>query len=65
MHNGNITKFRIIASALIGLLTIGGGIWLLYCDVEVPLQFWYLAAAALVGVVGVDVLASIVNAVRK
>lgn len=65
MQNGNITKFRIVASGIIGLLTVGGGIFLLYCKVEVPVQFWYIAAAALVGVVGVDVLASIVNAIRK
>ena len=65
MQNGNITKFRIVASGLIGLVTIGGGIWLLHSGVEVPEKFWYVAAAALVGVVGVDVLASIVNAVRK
>jgi len=65
MQNGNITKFRIVSSAIIGLLTVGGGIWLLYCGVEIPVQFWYIGAAALVGVVGVDVLASIVNSIRK
>jgi hypothetical protein len=58
VQNGNITKFRIIASGIIGVLTVGGGIFLLYNDVVVPNQFWYLGAAALVGVVGVDVLAS-------
>jgi hypothetical protein len=65
VQNGNITKFRIVASAIIGFLTIGGGIFLLYCKVEVPAQFWYIAGAALVGVVGADVLASIVNKVKK
>ena len=40
------------------MLTVGGGIFLLYNGVEVPNQFWYLGAAALVGVVGIDVLAS-------
>jgi len=58
VQNGNITKFRIIASGLIGVLTVGGGTFLLYAGVVVPNQFWYLGAAALVGVVGVDVLAS-------
>ena len=58
VQNGNITKFRIIASGIIGVLTVGGGIFLLYNGVEVPNPFWYLGAAALVGVVGVDVLAS-------
>lgn len=65
MKNGNITKFRIVASGIIGLVTVAGGIFLLYKGVDVPAQFWYLATAALVGVVGVDVLASIVNAVKK
>lgn len=65
MYNGNITKFRIVASGIIGILTIAGGTWLLYCKVEVPVQFWYLGAAALCGVVGVDVLASIVNKIKK
>lgn len=65
MQNGNITKFRIVASGIIGFLTVGGGIFLLYSQVEVPPQFWYLGAAALVGVVGADVLASIVNKVKK
>ena len=65
MQNGNITKFRIIASGLIGLLSIGGGIFLLYSGVEVPEKYWYLGAAALVGVVGVDVLGTIVNKYKK
>ena len=59
--NGNITKFRIIASGIIGVLTVGGGIFLLYSGVEVPDKFWLLGAAALVGVVGMDVLATIVK----
>ncbi|MCK5307168.1 MAG: hypothetical protein KAJ73_01020 [Zetaproteobacteria bacterium] len=65
VQNGNITKFRIIASGLIGLLTIGGGIFLLYSGVEVPTMFWYLAVAAVGGVVGVDVLVSIFNKGKK
>ena len=65
MQNGNITIFRIVASGVIGLVAIGGGIFLLYSIVEVPGTFWYLAAAALVGVVGVDVLATIVNKYKK
>ena len=65
MDNGNITKFRIIASAIIGLVAISGGIFLLYSGVEVPSTFWYLAAAALVGVVGVDILATVVNKYKK
>ena len=65
MQNGNITIFRIVASSVIGLVAISGGIFLLYSDVEVPGTYWYLAAAALVGVVGVDVLASIVNKYKK
>ena len=65
MQNGNITIFRIVASAVIGLVAIAGGIFLLYSGVEVPSTFWYLAAAALVGVVGVDVLATIVNKYKK
>ena len=36
VQNGNITKFRIVASGLIGVLTVGGGIFLLYSGVEVP-----------------------------
>lgn len=65
MYNGNITKFRIIASGLIGVLTIGGGIFLLYSGVEVPNLFWYLAVAAVGGVVGADVMASIISKVKK
>ena len=65
MDNGNITKFRIIASGVIGLVAISGGIFLLYSGVEVPSTFWYLAAAALVGVVGVDILATVVNKYKK
>ena len=65
MQNGNVTRFRIVASGLIGLIAVGGGIFLLYNGIPVPDLFWYLAAGALAGVVGVDVLASIVNAIRK
>ncbi len=63
--NGNITKFRIIASGIIGVLTVGGGIFLLYSGVEVPTMFWYLAVASVGGVVGVDVLVSIFNKGKK
>jgi len=65
MYNGNITKFRIIASGLIGILTIGGGIFLLYSGVEVPNLFWYLAVAAVGGVVGADVMASLISKAKK
>ena len=65
MMNGNITKFRIIASGLIGVLTIGGGIFLLYSGVEVPNLFWYLAVAAVGGVVGADVLASVIKKYKE
>lgn len=65
MYNGNITKFRIIASGLIGVLTIGGGIFLLYSGVEVPNLFWYLAVAAVGGVVGADVMASLITKIKK
>ena len=61
MYNGNITKFRIIASGLIGILTIIGGIFLLYSGIVVPNLFWYLAVAAVGGVVGADVLASVIK----
>lgn len=61
VQNGNITKFRIIASGLIGLLTIGGGTFLLYSGVVVPQLYWYIAIGALSGVVGVDLLASVIK----
>jgi len=65
MMNGNITKFRIVASGIIGFLTVGGGIFLLYRQVEIPIQFWYLGVASLVGVVGADVLASVVKKYKE
>ena len=65
MYNGNITKFRIIASGLIGILTIIGGIFLLYSGIVVPNLFWYLAVASVGGVVGADVMASLISKAKK
>ena len=61
MQNGNITKFSIIASGVLGLLIVGFWWFLLYKGVDVPDKFWLMGAAALVGVVGMDVLATLVS----
>ena len=64
VQNNNITKFRIVASGLIGLVAIVGGTFLIYTGHEVPQLFWYIAIGALSGVVGLDLLTSVIKAVR-
>jgi len=64
LQNGNLTIFRVVASAVISLISIGGGIWLLHEGVNIPIEYWGLAAAAIGGVVGVDVAASVIKAAR-
>ena len=64
VQNGNITKFRIIASGVIGLITIIAGSALLYFGVEVPQLFWYIALGALGGVVGMDLIASVIKGIK-
>lgn len=64
VQNGGITKFRIISSGIIGLVAIIAGSLLLYFGVEVPQLFWYIAIGALGGVVGVDLLTSVVKSVK-
>lgn len=64
VQNGNISKFRIIASGLIGLVTIVAGSVLLYHQINVPDLYWYIAIGALGGVVGIDLLASIIKGVK-
>ena len=65
LQNGNLTKIRVIASALIGLVAVLGGVYLLAHGTEVPNQFWMISAIAILGVVGVDVAAAILNVVRQ
>jgi hypothetical protein len=65
VQNGGITKFRIIASGVIGLVTVIGGVFLLYHQIAVPDLFWYISIGALSGVVGLDLLTSAIKAVRK
>ena len=64
VQNGNITKFRIVASGVIGLVSIVGGVFLIYTEHEVPSMFWYIAIGALSGVVGLDLLTSMIKAAR-
>ena len=65
LQNGNLTIFRVVASALISLMSLAGGIWLLHDGLTVPVEYWGLAAAAIGGVVGVDVAASIIKSARS
>lgn len=64
LQNGNLTVIRVLASAIIGLVSVGGGIYLLAWNIEVPNQFWLMAAIAIGGVVGVDVAAAVIGAAR-
>ena len=64
MANGNITKFRIIASGIIGLVSIIAGSVLLYYNHEVPNLYWYIALGALGGVVGMDLIASVIKGIK-
>ncbi len=64
LQNGNLTAMRVIASALIGLVSVSGGIYLLAHGVEIPNQYWMLAAVSIFGVVGVDVAAAILGAAK-
>ena len=64
MQNGGITKFRILASGVIGLIGLVGGVFLLYHQIVVPDLFWYIIIGALGGVVGLDLLASIIKSIK-
>jgi len=64
LQNGNLTAMRVIASALIGLVSVAGGIYLLAHGIEIPNQYWMLAAVSIFGVVGVDVAAAILGTIK-
>jgi len=64
VQNGNITKFRIIASGIIGLVSIIAGSILLYYNIEVPNLYWYISLGALGGVVGMDLIASVIKGIK-
>lgn len=64
LQNGNLTIFRVIASAVISLISIGGGIWLLHDSINVPIEYWTLAMLAIGGVVGIDVAAAVLKAAK-
>jgi len=64
VSNGNITKFRIIASGIIGLVSTIAGSVLLYYNIEVPNLYWYIALGALGGVVGMDLIASVIKGIK-
>jgi hypothetical protein len=65
MTNGNITLVRILASTLITLATLGCSVWLLLYNHPIPQVFWVVEIAGVSGVVGVDVVASIIGRVAK
>jgi len=65
LQNGNLTVIRVLASTLIGLVSVGGAIYLLAHAVEIPNQFWMVAVISIFGVVGVDVAAAILSAIRS
>jgi hypothetical protein len=64
LQNGNLTVFRIVSSAILGLVGIGGGIYLLHTGVTIPREYWLIVGASITGVVGVDVLASIIKTIK-
>jgi hypothetical protein len=64
LDNGNLSKFRIVASGVIGLVAVGGGIYLLHANIAVPREYWIVTIAAISGVVGLDLLASLVKIVK-
>jgi len=64
LQNGNLTALRVIASSLIGLVSVAGGIYLLAHGIEIPNQYWMLAAVSIFGVVGVDVAAAILGTIK-
>jgi hypothetical protein len=65
MQNGNLTSIRVFASAVIGILGITGAWWLLLQGTDVPKEYFALCGLAITGVVGVDVVASIIKRVTK
>lgn len=64
LQNGRLTALRVLASAIIGLVAVAGGVYLLAHGVDVPNQFWVISAIAIFGVVGVDVAAAVLGAVK-
>lgn len=61
MQNGRLTTIRVIAAGLLGLVGTVGGIFLLYSDKLVPIEFWGIVIISILGVVGVDVAAAIIK----
>jgi len=61
MQNGKLTTIRVIAAGLLGLVGTAGGIFLLYAGKEVPTPFWGIVIISILGVVGVDVAAAIIQ----
>lgn len=54
--NGTLVLVRVVLSALVSLVSIAGGVLLLYSGVEVPAVYWWLCGLSIVGVVGKEVV---------
>jgi hypothetical protein len=56
--NGTLVLVRVILSALVSLVSIGGGVVLMYSRIDVPSVYWWLCALSIVGVVGKEVVST-------
>jgi hypothetical protein len=65
MSNGNLTMARLIASTIISLAAIGSSVFLVATGHSVPQVFWVVEVAGVAGVVGADVLASVLGGLKK
>jgi hypothetical protein len=64
MQNGKLTAVRVIASGIIGVLAVAGGVFLLHEGHAIPVEFWGIAALAIAGVVGADIAAAVYNRLK-
>ena len=65
MSNGRLTLARLIASTVITLACLGCSVYLAIAGHEIPQTFAIIEVAGVAGVVGVDVVASVLSRVKS
>jgi 4-hydroxybenzoate polyprenyltransferase len=59
--NGTVILVRVALSALVTLVCVGGGVLLLSQRIEVPGVYWWLCVLSIIGVVGKDVVTTVLE----
>jgi len=65
MSNGRVTLVRLLAATIITLACLASSVYLIVSGHSIPVEFAIIEVAGMTGVVGIDVIASVIGRVKQ